>query len=178
VSIGKEEEITAYRLVWGKDPPYERKPIRPEIGAPVPVRLPLQENKLEQEWQFARDRIELLIHRHGLPVGSYIYHPYLESLEILILKAWDVLGTPQVFAACLTLIENMSEDAVATALAYEELKVALGLGGDYWLPIEVAARQLQYLKTSPIWQSVERRDGIATEVGDANGAREAPGETD
>jgi len=129
----------------------------------VAVRQPLDEHKLQEEWQWARDRIELRMHADGLRVPSFIDHAYLEPLEILIVKAWNLLGSPEVFAACLFLIEQMHDDPAAAALAYEELKVALGLGGDYWLPIEVAARQLNYLQTSPVWQALERRGSAMSE---------------
>jgi hypothetical protein len=143
-----------YRLMWGKTlPDTLPEPVPPpDLGQPLYQRRPLDERALRLAWEDARTRVELFMHAAQVPLGEFIYHPHFEALEYLILNHWDRLGQPAVLQAALRLIGKMRDHPAAPMLAYEYLKIALGLGGEPWLPAQVADEQLAFMAAHELWQ--------------------------
>jgi hypothetical protein len=97
------------------------------------------------------------MHAAQIPMGELIFHPHFEALEYYILGEFEHLGQPDVLEEALAMISKMSDQPAAPVLAYEYLKVALGMAGEVRLPALVADAQLAFMSANELW--VRLREG-------------------
>ena len=122
--------IEKYRLMWGTSPDFPLMPVDPEAAAAK--RRPLDENRLTDLLEQAKDNVEMLMHRAHIRVGEYVSSEYLDALQMYIVNLWPHLNERAVFEMGLTVIEKMHDDPVAAYLGYEYYKL--------WDPLESTCR--------------------------------------